>query len=497
MATTATVVDEAQPLLGNETLRYDGANGKNNQADIVDFDPEGDEENPMDWPTTYKWGIVALLAFMAFTVTFTCISLVPVANEIIKDIGGHKNKSASVLLVTIWELGEAAGPLFIAPLSEVFGRYPVLNVANIAFVGVILMASFSPSVGVLIAARFLTGLSVSSNVLNPAIVGDMFISEQRGTAMSCIMLCPLLGGAFGPAIAGAIADSLGWRPVLWICATLAGICELCLLTLFRETFKVPILRRRAARLRKETGNENLICSFDVTDADSKAQIWESIARPVVIFASSGVLQAMSIFGSVSFTFFYVVSTTLPDICDDIYNLNPTQTGFVFISYSVGSIVSVVICNRLLDRIYIHLRDTHKGVGIPEYRLPLVIVGAFTLPICAAFYGWVPGLQLPLVVCLSAVALMGVTGMLGFLPVMSYVVDAFGLYSASAMTAIIVVRCLMGTFLPLVTQPLVERLGWGWAFTTLGAFTILLAPIPALVMRYGAKWRQRSSYTKEE
>lgn len=68
MATTATVVDEAQPLLGNETLRYDGANGKSDQADVVDFDPNGDEDNPMDWPTSYKWGIVALLAFMAFTV---------------------------------------------------------------------------------------------------------------------------------------------------------------------------------------------------------------------------------------------------------------------------------------------------------------------------------------------------------------------------------------------------------------------------------------------
>lgn len=432
-----------------------------------------------------------------FARTFTCICLVPVANEIVKDLGGHKSKSSSVLIVTIWELGEAAGPLFIAPLSEVFGRYPVLNVANIAFVGVTLVASFSPTVSLLIAARFLTGLAVSSNVLNPAIVGDMFISEQRGAAMSCIMLCPLLGGAFGPAIAGFIADTLGWRPVLWICATLAGICELLLLTCFRETFKVPILRRRAAKLRKETGNENIKSIFEIENPHSTAKLWESIMRPAVVFAGSSVLQAMSVFGGVSYTFFYVVSTTLPDICEEIYGLNPTEMGFVFISFSIGSVVSVILCNRLLDRIYIRLRDTHKGVGLPEYRLPLVLIGAFTIPISAAFYGWVPALRLPLVYCLAAVASMGLTGMLGFLPVMSYVVDAFGLYSASAMTAIIVTRCLMGTFLPLVTQPLVERLGWGWGFMVLAGFTLALAPIPAVVMRYGAKWRQRSSYTREE
>jgi hypothetical protein len=52
--------DETQPLLrGVEDLR-----GK----DIVDFDPSGDPENPRDWPKAYKWGLVALLAFLAFTV---------------------------------------------------------------------------------------------------------------------------------------------------------------------------------------------------------------------------------------------------------------------------------------------------------------------------------------------------------------------------------------------------------------------------------------------
>lgn len=50
--------------------------------------------------------------------TFTCIGVVPVAGRIVMDLEGRESKSSSVLLVTIWELGEAAGPLIIAPLSE-------------------------------------------------------------------------------------------------------------------------------------------------------------------------------------------------------------------------------------------------------------------------------------------------------------------------------------------------------------------------------------------
>ncbi|EME42332.1 hypothetical protein DOTSEDRAFT_54727 [Dothistroma septosporum NZE10] len=485
--------DERHRLLHDDTPanQHDDAPPK----DVVDFDPTGDDEDPLQWPNAYKWSVVALLAIMAFTVTFTCISLVPVASHIVAELDGTPNKSASVLLVTIWEAGEAAGPLIIAPLSEALGRWPVLNAANALFVAATVLASFAPTSHVLIVARFLTGLAVASNVLNPAIVGDMFISEQRGTAMSLIMLAPLMGGAIGPAVSGYIAESLGWRPVLWISAGLALFLEVLFVAFFRETFKVPILKKRAAKLREETGNQNLKSVFETEKAQGSHQIWESMLRPFVVLAGSGVLQAMSLFGSVAFTYFYIFSTTLPDILQDLYGLSPSQTGFAFISFSAGSIISVTVCNQLLDRIYIRLRDTHKGFGQPEYRLPLVIVGAFSLPFVAALYGWVAQARLGLVWSLVSVALLGAGIMLGFLPLMAYVVDAFGIHSASAMTALIVTRCLMGTFLPLATAPLVELWGYGWAFTTLGGITLCLAPVPVVIMRYGHQWRQKSKYTR--
>ncbi|USW56150.1 Putative major facilitator superfamily, MFS transporter superfamily [Septoria linicola] len=495
--TASVTMDESSPLLSNERREpqnYDDAETKN----VVDFDPNGDLDNPYTWSATYKWSAVSLLALTAFTVTFTCISLVPVAGHVVQDLDGRPNKSASVLLVTIWELGEAAGPMFVAPLSELFGRYPVMNAANILFIAATVLAALSPSAHVLIAARFLTGLAVASNVLNPAIVGDMFISEERGTAMSLIMLAPLLGGAIGPAMAGFIAESLGWRSVLWISAALAVFCEVTFLLLFRETFKVRILNTRAAKLRQETGDSSFRTVYEIQNEANPTSIWSQVMRPAVVLFGSGVLQVMSVFGSVVFTYFYVMSTTLPDILETIYGLSPSATGAAFISFSAGSVVSVTLCNRTLDRIFIYLRDTRgKGVEHPEYRLPLVILGGFLLPVVVAMYGWTAQARLPLPVMLLSVALMGAALMLGFLPLTAYVVDAFGMYSASAMTAIIVTRCLVGTFLPLLTEPLVEKIGYGLAFTTLAALSLSLAPIPVFVMRYGQKWRQKSPYTRQE
>lgn len=490
-------MDETQPLLQDVNLVYDERQAIVPNKDIVDFDPNGDEENPIEWPTAYKWGIVSLLAFMAFTVTFTCISVVPVASRIVDDLDhGHASKSASVLLVTIWELGEAAGPLLIAPLSEVFGRYPVMNVANTLFIAATVLAALSQSSTLFIVARTLTGLAVASNVLNPAIVGDIFASEQRGSAMSYIQLAPLIGGAIGPAISGAIAETMGWRKAMWMSVILATACEIAFLTCFRETYKVAILRRKAARLRRETGNAALRTVFDTEDSRAK-KVWDAMTRPFTVLAGSGVLQVLSIFGAVMFTYFYIMATTLPDILESLYGLSPAAAGSALISFSIGSAVSVVLCNLTLDRIYVKLRDSHKGVGQPEYRLPLVIIGGFTLPLVAVWYGWTADAHLPVPVLLLVVVMFGVTLMIGFLPLYAYVVDAFGLYAASAMTAVIVARCLAGTFLPLATGPLVDRFGYGIGLSVFGVASLLFAPIPVLVLRYGSKWRQRSKYTRDE
>lgn len=72
-------MDEAQPLLRSITnegqqvytnpplLQDDSSDGAGTTT-IVDFDPRGDPENPLEWPTPFKWTVVSMLAFMAFTV---------------------------------------------------------------------------------------------------------------------------------------------------------------------------------------------------------------------------------------------------------------------------------------------------------------------------------------------------------------------------------------------------------------------------------------------
>lgn len=56
-------VNETSPLLRTPSQKIDDANAKN----VVEFDAE-DSEDPKQWANSFKYGAVALLAFMAFTV---------------------------------------------------------------------------------------------------------------------------------------------------------------------------------------------------------------------------------------------------------------------------------------------------------------------------------------------------------------------------------------------------------------------------------------------
>ncbi|KAJ0134940.1 putative transporter, partial [Colletotrichum tanaceti] len=337
MATMAAAAAEQQPLLVVEDPLCEEDLSKH----LLDFDPNGDSDNPREWPTPFKWTIVGLLALTAFTVTFTCISVVPVAARIIEDLDHNDegtNSPASALLVTIWELGEAAGPLLIAPLSEIYGRYPVMNAANALFIAATVLAALSASAPLLIAARCLTGLAVASNVLNPAIIGDMFPPDSRGSAMSMVSLAPLVGGAVGPMISGAIAQTLGWRQVLWMSAALAAVCELLFLTCFRETYKMTILRRRAATHAQAHAHAHAHAhepgaGAAVDDHKSMLKLWESVKRPFHVLFRSHVLMGLSLFGCVTFSFFYVMSISLPGILQEVYGFSPALTGLSFMSFS--------------------------------------------------------------------------------------------------------------------------------------------------------------------
>ena len=128
----------------------------------------------------------------------------------------------------------AVGPLFLGPLSEVYGRNRVLQLANLFFLGACarrntphavpdspaavwnLACGFAKTKPQLIAFRFLAGLGGSAPLsVGGGVLSDMWNAEKRGKAVAIYSLAPLLGPSIGPVAGGFIAEKSTWRWVFW------------------------------------------------------------------------------------------------------------------------------------------------------------------------------------------------------------------------------------------------------------------------------------------
>jgi multidrug resistance protein len=127
--------------------------------------------------------------------------------------------SLASFVVSIYILGYAIGPLFMAPLSELYGRLPVYHVSNLLFVIFTVACAVSSNLGMLIAFRFLDGCAGSTPlVLGGGSIADLITQEKRGGVMAIWAMGPLMGPVVGPIAGGYLAQRLGWRWVFWVIA---------------------------------------------------------------------------------------------------------------------------------------------------------------------------------------------------------------------------------------------------------------------------------------
>lgn len=106
-----------------------------------------------------------------------------------RDLGARSSIYTS-LSVSIFVVGLAIGPLISAPLSELYGRTPLMHASNIAFLVAAIVCAVSSSIPLLLTFRLLMGASTIS--LGGGYVSDMMSPKERGRALNVWTLGPVL-----------------------------------------------------------------------------------------------------------------------------------------------------------------------------------------------------------------------------------------------------------------------------------------------------------------
>ncbi|WP_225859461.1 multidrug effflux MFS transporter [Streptomyces albicerus] len=148
----------------------------------------------------------------------------------------HASATGVQLTLTAFMTGLAVGQLVIGPLSDRWGRRRPLLAGTAVSVLAGLLCAVAPSVGLLVAARFVHGVSGAAGiVIARAVVGDRARGAGAARAYGLLMMTAGVAPVVAPLIGGALVGAVGWRGIFLVLAGLAALTFLGALFLVPET----------------------------------------------------------------------------------------------------------------------------------------------------------------------------------------------------------------------------------------------------------------------
>ncbi|KAL7620550.1 hypothetical protein AAE478_009545 [Parahypoxylon ruwenzoriense] len=494
-------VEKAQEP-GESTLSSSNNEEETESSDdtnIVWWNGPDDPENPYNWPTWRKVLNCGLISAMTFISPLASSIFAPGVPQVMAEFQSTSLEIAA-FVVSVYVLGFAAGPMLFAPLSEIYGRVILYHICNVGFVAFSVGCALAPTLNALIVFRFLAGVFGSVPITNGGgSIADMIAQEKRGGAMAVFSIGPLMGPIIGPVAGGFLTDAEGWRWAFWLLTIVSGVFLILMLFTLKESYAPVILENKAARLRKETGNDLLRSKLDA-GLSAGDYFKRGIIRPFRMLFRSPVVAITSLYMAVTYGYLYLMFTTITEVFMQYYGFSTSTVGLAFLGLGVGSMFGILLFSSTSDK-YIQKKAAEDDAraqatgGVksgmkPEYRLPLLPVGAALIPAGLFIYGWTADYRVHWIAPIIGTAVVGIGNLIVFMTIQMYLVDAFTIYAASAIACNTVVRSTAGAVLPLAGLPMYDKLGIGWGNSLLGFIAIALCPVAILIIRYGEHMRNK-------
>ncbi|QCK86722.1 multidrug effflux MFS transporter [Phreatobacter aquaticus] len=145
------------------------------------------------------------------------------------------------LIITLYLAGMAISQLFLGPLSDRFGRRPVMLACLAATALTSVFAALAASATWLIVARVLQSVGASAGqVIGRAIIRDVFDRDRAASMIGWVTMAMVVAPMLSPSIGGLLNETVGWR---WIFVVIAVIAAA---TLAVSIFALPETRAVAS-----------------------------------------------------------------------------------------------------------------------------------------------------------------------------------------------------------------------------------------------------------
>ncbi|KAI1338140.1 major facilitator superfamily domain-containing protein [Xylariaceae sp. FL0016] len=442
-----------------------------------------------------KWLVVGIVAVAGFysplpaTIYFPAIPMMSRAFAVsTEDI----NQTITAYLVM-----QGLSPMLWGPLSDRYGRRPIFLACLTVLVGACVGLALCPTDAfwLLIVLRLLqSGGCASTIALGAGVTGDIATPEERGGYFGLFNLGPMLAPSIGPAIAGPLADHLGWRSIFWALVVMAVICFVLIYLFLPET------------LRHVVGNGSvpvkgihkpLIPLVGRTQKRSSAQPKErkkQSMNPFILFTYPDVALTLVFTGIIYSVNYSIMATTSSALSFSYPWLSTTFLGLCYLPTGFGMCVGSFLTGKLLDWEYAKIqtqRDTANDTGpFPKElsRLRTMPIHLVVLIIAEICWGICIAKTAPLALPLVLQAIIGWAGMAILNTTMTLMIDILQSRSSGATACTNFVRCSLGAIVVALTDRMTSRLTYTWTYVLLGGICSLCLPLMYVEMKKGPEWR---------
>jgi len=159
--------------------------------------------------------MLLMLVVMTGVAPISLYMLVPALPVLATTFG--RDISVAQMTVSLYMVGIACSQIVMGPLSDKFGRRPVLLAGLGLMVAASVGCSFAETLPQLIAARFLQALGGASGmVISRAIIRDLYSRDRISSMISLVIAVMMIAQMLSPLTGGLLETAFGWRTIFYV-----------------------------------------------------------------------------------------------------------------------------------------------------------------------------------------------------------------------------------------------------------------------------------------